>query len=118
MVVSYRIELDGSVSARQPYFDLHVPYGLRDSGATSMVTDTQGRLYAATTAGIQLLDQPGRVNGIIAAPTREPVTALTWGGADLDTLYAVAGGKLYARKMKAHGVVSFAPPIKLPMPRL
>lgn len=117
-IISYHVEPNGSVSARQPYFDLHLPYGEARSGATSMATDTEGRLYVATTVGIQLLDQPGRVNGIIAGPTREPVTAIAWGGSNLDTLYAVAGGKLYARKMKAKGVVSSAPPVKLPLPRL
>jgi sugar lactone lactonase YvrE len=117
-ILSYMIEKDGAVSNRQPYFDLHLPYGETSSGATAMSTDNQGRLYVATTMGIQIMDQPGRVNGIIDSPAREPVTGLAWGGPSMDTLYAVAGGKLYARKLATKGVVSSAPPVKLPTPRL
>jgi sugar lactone lactonase YvrE len=117
-IYAYQVQPDGTVMYKQPYFDLHLPYGQPTSGATAMATDNQGRLYVATTLGIQIMDQPGRVNGILASPTREPVKSLVWGGADPDTLYAFIGRKLYARRLKTTGVVSSAPPVKLPNPRL
>ncbi len=83
-----------------------------------MVTDTQGWLYVATPAGIQVCDQAGRVNGILSLPTRRLPTAMTWGGTNRDTLYLACGGALYKRKLRVKGVLPFEEPIKPPSPRL
>jgi gluconolactonase len=118
IIYSYHVKPVGSLADKQAYFDLHVPYTQPSSGATAMATDTQGRLYVATTMGIQVLDQAGRVNGIILNPTGIPATSIAFGGPNLEYLYACAGGKLYRRKTKVKGVLSFQDPIKPPTPRL
>jgi enterochelin esterase-like enzyme len=115
---SYQVQPNGTLTAGQPYIEVHLPYGETATGAAGMTTDDQGRIYVASTLGVQLCDQPGRVNGIAQNPGREPVTAVAFGGNDMSTLYAVAGGKLYSRPTKTKGVHSFRDPIKPPNPRL
>lgn len=115
---SYQVQQDGSLAAGQDFFDLVMPYGAGMAGARQMTTDTEGRLYVASGAGIQVCDQAGRVTGIIENPAHLPATAIAFGGPGLDTLYAVCGGRLYARKTKAKGALPFESPIKPPPPRL
>jgi enterochelin esterase-like enzyme len=117
-VYSYEINLDGSLDDRQEYFDLEFPYGASESGARAMAVDTKGWLYVTTDAGIQVEDQAGRVNGVLVNPEGKSGNAMTFGGPDRDMLYVAAGGKLYARKMRAKGVAAFASPLKPPGPRL
>ena len=113
---AFVIQPDGSLAHQQPYHEVYVNHGETKSNAGGMVTDTNGWLYVASPFGIQVLDQAGRVNGIIVNPTTEPTTQLAWSGS---TLYALTkDGKVYARKTKATGVQPFADPLKPPAPRL
>jgi sugar lactone lactonase YvrE/enterochelin esterase-like enzyme len=116
-VYSYQVEADGSLKDQQRYYWLHVPDGEDDSGAGGMRTDRDGRLYVATRLGIQVCDQPGRVTCIIPTPGGR-VTSLSFGGAQLDVLYACCGDKVYRRKLKVQGVEGFQPPIKPAAPHL
>ncbi len=115
---SLQVQPDGELAYCQDYYDLHVPYGENTSGASSLVTDTNGWLYVASTGGIQMLDQAGRVNGILANPTPGGSEHLAFGGPDRTTLYAAQAGALYRRKVKAKGVLSCEVPLKPPAPRL
>uniref|UniRef100_UPI00286BD7E0 alpha/beta hydrolase-fold protein n=1 Tax=Armatimonas sp. TaxID=1872638 RepID=UPI00286BD7E0 len=113
---AFQIQPDGSLAHQQPYHEVYVNYGETKSNAGGMVTDTNGWLYVASPFGIQVLDQAGRVNGIIVNPSLEPTTQLAWSGS---TLYALTkDGKVYARKTKATGVQPFADPLRPPAPRL
>lgn len=85
--------------------------------ANSMCVDTNGWLYVATSLGIQVLDQAGRVNFIL--PTPKPALDVCFGGKDLSELFIASGGKIYKRATKAKGIVSGQqPPIKPPPPKL
>jgi gluconolactonase len=117
-VYSFHIAADGALTARQPYHHLHIPDAVMESGAEGMTTDTRGMLYVATRLGIQVCDQAGRVNGIIAKPPGEPISRIVFGGANFDELFASGGGKIYKRKMRAKGILSFQPPIKPAAPSL
>lgn len=113
---AFQIQPDGTLLHQQPYHEVYVNHGETKSNAGGMVTDTQGWLYVASPFGIQVLDQAGRVNGIIVNPSLEPTVQLAWSGS---TLYALTkDGKVYQRKTKATGVQPFADPIKPPQPRL
>ena len=70
-----------------------------------MTTDTEGWLYVATRLGVQICDQAGRVNFILPPPTgaRHPAN-ICFGGAELDTLYAMCGDRVYKRRLSKHGV--------------
>jgi sugar lactone lactonase YvrE len=122
---SCRIAPDGKLVDASPYFDLYVPHLHTGAGNAGMATDTNGWLYVATSAGIQILDQAGRVNAILApppgwnaAPIEAPMGAIVFGGAERNILYAIKGNALYRRKTKARGVYPFEAPIKPGAPRL
>jgi gluconolactonase len=82
-----------------------------------MCVDTNGWLYVATSLGIQVLDQAGRVNFII--PTPKPASDVCFGGKDLSELFIACGDTVYKRATNAKGVVSGQmAPIKPAPPKL
>ncbi len=117
-VHSYVRQPDGSLTAKQRYYHLHIPDGETGSGADGMTVDADGWLYVATKMGVQICDQAGRVNSILEKPQRGWLANLCFGGPKFDELFATAGDKVYKRKLKTKGVLSFQPPIKPPAPRL
>jgi sugar lactone lactonase YvrE/enterochelin esterase-like enzyme len=116
-VYSYQIQPDGLLRFKQRYFDLHQPETVDDSGADGMRCDRDGRLYVATRLGIQVCDQAGRVECILPLPNGK-VANLTFGGANFDTVFAASGDRIYKRKLKVKGALSFEPPFKPAPPRL
>jgi hypothetical protein len=116
-VYSYQIQPDGSLQHKQRYYWLHVPDTAEGSEAAGMCVDRAGRLYVATNLGVQVCDQPGRVNAILPVPGGK-VTSVALGGENGDTLYAVAGDKLYRRKLGTRGVHAFEAPTRPGPPRL
>jgi sugar lactone lactonase YvrE len=117
-VHSFQIQSDGSLVHKQPYFHLHVPAGSPASGALGMTVDANGNLYVATPLGVQYCDQAGRVNGILSRPSGDRPSGVAFGGPNRDELYSTAGGKVYKRKTRVKGVLSFEAPVKPPAPRL
>jgi sugar lactone lactonase YvrE/enterochelin esterase-like enzyme len=116
-VYSYLVQPDGSLAYKQKFFHLHTPDTADDSGADGMRVDRQGRLYVATRMGIQVCDQPGRVNAIIPTPNGR-IANLCFGGPNFDVLYATCGDRVYRRKVKTQGANAYQAPIKPPTPRL
>ena len=116
-VYSYQVQPDGTLKHKQKYFHLHAPDTADDSGADGVRVDRDGRVYVATRLGLQVCDQPGRVNCIIPTPNGK-VSNLTFGGEKFDTIYATCGDKVYKRKVKVQGAFGFQEPVKPPMPRL
>lgn len=117
-VFSFAVQPDGSLAHRQPYFHLHLPDAATESGADGMTVDTEGRLYVTTALGVQVCDQPGRVNGILSKPQRAWLSNVVFGGPGLDELIATCGDKVFKRRTRAKGVVPWQAPIKPPTPRL
>lgn len=60
-----------------------------------MAFDVQGWLYVATELGVQVCDHNGRVRAILDLPAG-PVSDLKFEG---NTLYVIAGGKIWKRQM-------------------
>ena len=84
------------------------------AGTAALTMDRDGRLYAATRMGVQVLDRNGRVRAILPLAAGA-VTALAFGGADFSTLYvSCVDGKLYRRKLKVVGALPSDSPIELP----
>lgn len=118
VVYSYLAQSDGRLAHREPFFHLHTPDSGRESGADGMTVDTEGRLYVTTSMGIQVCDQPGRVNGIISKPRRAWLSNVVFGGPNLDILYATCGDSVFARKTRVRGIHPSGDPVKPPTPRL
>jgi sugar lactone lactonase YvrE len=118
---SFAIGSDGSLTVGEPFYHLELPdevnTGPVHTSAEGMTFDTLGNLYVATNLGIQICDQPGRVNGIIRRPGPGNLTSVVFGGADLKTLYATVGTKVYKRTLRRTGVFPWQP-VKLPKPQL
>jgi gluconolactonase len=112
--LSYRVRPDGTVDAREPFYDFYVPVWADDSGAAGIAMDHDGRAYVATRAGVQVFDRNGRVAAILPLPGNAAATSLCFGGQNFDTLYVVGGGKVYRRKLHVDGAPPWAAPIKLP----
>ena len=69
----------------------------------SLTADKDGRIYAATTLGIQVFDPTGRLCGVMAAPTAGAsiVDHLRFEG---DTLTVWIDNDKYQRKLNTQGV--------------
>jgi len=104
---AFRIEADGSLRYKQPYYTMRLTRGQEGSGADGMTVDTLGRLYVGTHAGLQFFDTQGRISGVILNPNDKRISNVTFGGAKLDTLYITCGNRVYRRKTQATGVRFF-----------
>ena len=108
--LSYRLRSDGTLDAREPFYDFYVPAWAEDSGAAGIAMDRDGRAYVATRMGVQVFDRNGRVTAILPLPGNEPAPSLCFGGHNFDTLYVAGGGKVYQRKLHIAGAPPWAEP--------
>jgi sugar lactone lactonase YvrE/predicted esterase len=115
---AFQIQPDGSLGHKQKYFYVHMPDAATRSGADGMTADANGSVYIATTLGVQIFDQIGKCHAIIPAPLRASLSSVKFGGANLDELYITNGDKVFKRKTKMKGVVSWRPPVKPAPPRM
>ena len=75
--------------------------GVMASGADGLAIDAQGRLYAATSAGVEVFDTAGKHLGTI--PLSRAPQNLAFAGADKKTLYVVGRGAAYKIQMLTEG---------------
>jgi sugar lactone lactonase YvrE len=100
---TYRVQPDGSLIDKQPFYTLSVPEGKKDSGADGMTIDSAGRIYCTSHLGLQVFDTEGRLIGIIDKPQPAWLANVVFAGPDLDVLYVTSMNKVFKRKMNAHG---------------
>lgn len=115
---NFQIQPDGTLAHKQQYAHLHLPDAAKESGADGLAVDTEGRIYATTHLGVQVLDQLGRVHLILNKPSSGWLSNVVFGGPEFDTLYVTCGGEVYKRKIKAQGVNPWQPAVKPPRPGL
>jgi sugar lactone lactonase YvrE len=108
----YRIEPDGGLKFKQPYYTLRVAPGKGDCGADGMRADALGRMYVATQLGLQVFDPQGRLCGVIDKPQNAWLANVVLAGPNLDTLYVTCTNKVFKRKVKAQGLRYFELPKK------
>src|SRR6185295_17380045 len=101
---AFRIETDGSLKFKQPYYTMQLPELESASGADGMTIDTERRLYVTTKMGLQMFDPTGRLAGVMVKPQNAVL-----GGPKFDTLYVTCKDKVYSRKVRATGVLFFQP---------
>ena len=114
---SFQVEPDGSLANGQPFYRLETRDDSSASGADGMTVDTEGFLYVATRLGVQVCDQAGRVVAILNKPQAGGLSNVVFGGPDLNMLYVTAGDKVFRRRMRRKGTVSWAP-VMPPKPKL
>ena len=116
-IYSYVIKPDGTLQSKQRFYWILVPDTGDQANSDGMHVDVDGRLYVATSMGIQVCDQAGRVQCVIPTPNKR-VSNLAFGGEKFDTLFATCGDKVYKRKMKVKGAQAWDKPVKPAAPRL
>ena len=115
---SFRIDEDGSLSAREKFYILQRHGQNSRTRADGMAVDVEGRLYVATELGIQMCDRAGRVQGILTQPHRAHLTNIVFGGKNLDIMIITNWDKVYRRKVKTKGFRYTDKPFELKRPRL
>lgn len=103
---TFRVEKDGTLTAKDAYYGLSVLPG-RTTEVKALTVDGTGRLYAATSLGIQIFDPTGRLCGVLPPPSHSASTAagVAFGGRDNDMLLVLWDGQLIGRKTKVKGLV-------------
>src|SRR5262249_33093459 len=100
---AFRVHKDGSLDAGERYYPIRTR-PKQPSGTAGLTIDRDGRLYAATSLGVQVFDPTGRMSGVLLpANPGKPTTEVYFGGTDLGRLYCVCGDQLYVRLTKAKG---------------
>lgn len=115
-IFAFAVSNEGRIANGQAFGELQKSVdGTCEAGG--LCVDTNGWLYVATSLGIQVLDQAGRVNFII--PTPKQPHDVCFGGNDLSELFIACGDTIYKRPTKAKGYISGQmAPIKPPAPKL
>jgi gluconolactonase len=99
------VAADGSVHGRRNF--AHLAGGLRQtpngpsSGADGLAVDSAGRLYVATTIGVQVFDVHGAPLGTVVLP-KQPQN-LAFAGEHKRALFVVGGGTVYRIPILARG---------------
>lgn len=107
---AYRVEADGSLKFKQPFYTMAVPDGKIEGGGDGMTIDTQGRIYVTSHLGLQVFDTEGRLSGILKKPQNAWLSNAVFAGPQLDELYVTCTNKVYKRKINAKGFRYFDPP--------
>jgi len=92
---AFTVNPDGSLSGQRSFGKLagYQPSPRGGRGADGIAIDREGRVYATTSAGVEVFDASGKALGVIAVP-RQP-QALVFGGADRSRLFVVGRGSVY-----------------------
>jgi gluconolactonase len=96
-IFAYDVAADGSISNKRNFAKLDgfrkTDNGTYSSGADGLAIDAQGRLYVASTVGIQVFSADGSALGTIPLP-KAPQN-LAFAGKDKKFLYVVGRGAVY-----------------------
>ena len=119
-VWSYLVGDDSKLLHGQPYGYVHSPSNEMSTGITDITMTEDGSPIVATTLGLQVFDQPGRVHVILPLPAgvSSTIQGVTFGGEDLTTLYVITQDAIYSRPTKMKGVQAWSDSVKPPKPRL
>lgn len=105
VVWSFQVQPDGGLAHEQPLYRLEIADDTWPPvRADGMTVDNEGYLYVATISGVQVCDQLGRVVAILNKPQPGALANAVFGGPNLDTLYVMAGDKVFKRSMRRKGV--------------
>jgi gluconolactonase len=108
-LLAFDIKPDGTLANRRNfgrYEGVTKTAGGVASGADGLAIDNDGRIYAATTAGVQVFSPEGTHLGTI--PVSRPPQNLAFAGPDKKTLYLVGRGAAFKIRTLAQGFLGRA----------
>jgi gluconolactonase len=103
-LLAFDLDAQGAVKGRSDFARLATPAaadGTKAGGADGIAVDEAGRVYVATTLGVQVFSPEGKALGIIALP-KAPQN-LAFSGKDRSVLYVVGRGSVYRIQTLTHG---------------
>ncbi len=104
-LLAFDIQPDGKLTNRRDFakYEGVKPndQGVIASGADGLAVDSEGRVYIAVPAGIQVVSPKGMTLGVIPLPGAPQ--NLAFAGPDKKTLYVVGRGNAYKIQMQAQG---------------
>jgi gluconolactonase len=104
-ILAYDVARDGSISGKRNFAKLDgykkTDNGSYSSGADGLAVDEAGRLYVASSVGIQVFSAKGDALGTIPLP-KAPQN-LAFAGKDKKTLYIVGRGAAYRIAVQTAG---------------
>ena len=116
-MLAYDVAPDGTISNRRNfarYKSVRIPghddpSWDEDNGADGMAVDSEGRVYAATNAGVEVFSPSGELLGVMPVQwgaendnIRKPQN-VAFGGPDRKTLYIVGSGTVYKVRTLSQG---------------
>lgn len=111
MLLAFDVQPDGTVTNRRGFARLSglvkTDAGLR-GGADGITVDSEGRVYAATRAGVQVISPQGRHLGTIPIGVADGPQNLAFVGADRKTLFIVGRNAAWKVQMLSQGVAGRA----------
>jgi enterochelin esterase family protein len=124
-VWTFRIEADGSLTAKEPYMTMRLPMDVegkfefnqpppyrKAAHGDGMTTDATGRFYVATALGMQIFDPTGRLCGALPKPAADKaLTSCALAGPELAYLYVTSGDRIFRRKLQTKAALAFLPPV-------
>jgi gluconolactonase len=97
-IIAFDVDGNGDLKNQRDFAKLALPaaQGGRPatSGADGIAVDEKGRLFVATTVGVQVLSAKGEALGVIAMP-KQPQNLAFGGGPKRNVLYVVGRGSVY-----------------------
>ncbi len=102
-IIAFDVQADGTLKNKRNFAKLQAKQtdaGMR-AGADGLEIDSEGRLYVASTVGVQVVSPKGEYLGTIPFP-KIPQN-LVFSGPDKKTLYVVGRGSLFQISMLASG---------------
>lgn len=104
-VFAYALDSKGAVTTRREFAKLATPppqgNAAPASGADGLAVDDKGRLFVASTLGVQVFTDKGEPLGVIAMPKQ--AQNLAFAGKDRSTLYVVGRGSVYRIDTQTRG---------------
>jgi gluconolactonase len=104
-VLVFDLDVNGTAQGHRNFARLATPPAAAGQppagGADGMAVDADGRLYVATTLGVQVFSPQGEALGTIALP-KQPQN-LAFSGPGRSTLYVVGRGAVYSIATRTHG---------------
>jgi gluconolactonase len=105
-VLAFALDRKGRAKERRDFAKLALPEPAQNgastgAGADGLAVDAAGRLYVATTLGVQVFSAKGEPLGIIKLP-KQPQN-LAFSGRDRSMLYVVGRGAVYSIPTQTHG---------------
>jgi sugar lactone lactonase YvrE len=116
-VHSFSIGKGGVLSNQQAYHYAHGPTNSGIYALDGQCADASGLLLVGTEAGVQVFDQPGRVNLILPKPAYED-GRVNYCALHRDVLYIATRHRIYKRKTKFKAAPAWMAPPKVMKPGL